>query len=92
MPRALTQAAARAALHMGSLFNMERHAVRKGKHLVASDQEVPLAYTLPGASRTSGLSVSTLRRRGKEGVLRLFRCGGRMLVDGASLRRMLGTE
>jgi hypothetical protein len=48
------------------------------------------SYTLPDAARLSGLSVSTLRRRGKDGVLRLFRCGGRTLVDGTSLRRLLG--
>jgi len=51
-----------------------------------------LTYTLQGAAILSGLSVATLRRRGKDGALRLFRCGGRTLVDGASLRRMLGIE
>jgi hypothetical protein len=49
-----------------------------------------LAFTLNDASRVSGLSRSTLRRRAAEGALRLFRCGGRTLVDGASLRRLLG--
>jgi hypothetical protein len=51
-----------------------------------------LSHTLQDASAISGLSVPTLRRRGKDGTLRLFRCGGRTLVDGASLRGMLGTE
>ena len=51
-----------------------------------------LAYTLPDASRISSLSVATLRRRAAEGQLRLFRVGGRTLVDGATLRRLLGTE
>lgn len=51
-----------------------------------------MTYTLQGASIVSGLSVATLRRRAKEGAIRLFRCGGRTLVDGGSLRRMLGIE
>jgi len=51
-----------------------------------------ITYTLPDAARISGLSPATLRRRGKEGALRLFRVGGRRLVDGASLRRLLGVE
>jgi len=51
-----------------------------------------LSYTLPDASRLSGLSVATLRRRAKEGLLRLFRVGGRTLVDGATLRRLLGSD
>ncbi|MFN7307465.1 MAG: hypothetical protein ACK5V0_08920 [Alphaproteobacteria bacterium] len=49
-----------------------------------------LAFTLSQATQVSGLSRSTLRRRGKEGALRLFRAGGRMMVDGASLRAFLG--
>ena len=49
-----------------------------------------LAFTLSQATQVSGLSRSTLRRRGKEGALRLFRCGGRMMVCGASLRALLG--
>jgi hypothetical protein len=50
-----------------------------------------LAYTLPDASRLSGLSPATLRRRAADGSgLRLFRIGGRTLVDAATLRRMLG--
>ncbi len=51
-----------------------------------------ITYTLQDASRLSGLSVATLRRRAAAGQLRLFRSGGRRLVDGASLRRMLGAE
>jgi len=49
-----------------------------------------LSFTLSQAESLSGLSRSTLRRRGKDGTLRLFRAGGRMMVDGASLRRFLG--
>ena len=49
-----------------------------------------LAFTLSQATQVSGLSRSTLRRRGKEGALRLFRAGGRMMVCGASLRAFLG--
>jgi hypothetical protein len=51
-----------------------------------------LAYTLPDAAALSGLHPATLRRRAKEGALRLFRIGRRTLVDGASLRRLLGAE
>ncbi|MCA3382616.1 MAG: hypothetical protein INF65_13165 [Roseomonas sp.] len=49
-----------------------------------------LSFTLSQAARISGLSTATLRRRGAEGKLRLFRCGGRRMVDGDSLRRMVG--
>ena len=49
-----------------------------------------LAFTISQAVADSGLSRSTLRRRGKEGALRLFRSGGAMMVDGASLRAFLG--
>ena len=51
-----------------------------------------ISYTLPDAERISGLSHSTLRRRAAEGRLRLFRVGGRTLIDGASLRQLLGAE
>lgn len=51
-----------------------------------------LSYTLTDAAALSGLHPATLRRRAKEGALRLFRVGGRTLVDGASLRRLLGAE
>jgi hypothetical protein len=51
-----------------------------------------LSYTLPDAAALCGLHPGTLRRRAKEGALRLFRVGGRTLVDGASLRRLLGAE
>lgn len=49
-----------------------------------------LTYTLPGAAALSGLSVATLRRRQKEGHLRFVRVGCRTLVNGDSLRRLLG--
>lgn len=64
-------------------------------HLAHSRTERPaplagaISYTLRDAARLSGLSIATLRRRAKEGLLRLFRVGGRTLVDGASLRRLL---
>jgi hypothetical protein len=51
-----------------------------------------LTFTLPGASTLSGLSVATLRRRAKDGSLRLIRVGSRTLVAGDSLRRLLGAE
>lgn len=51
-----------------------------------------LTYTLQGAALLSGLSVSTLRRRAAEGKLRLVRCGGRTLAEGASLRCLLNTD
>jgi hypothetical protein len=50
----------------------------------------PLSYTLQGASAASGLSVATLRRRQKDGLLRFHRVGGRTLVPAASLRELLG--
>ncbi len=49
-----------------------------------------LSFTLSQAAQVSGLSTATLRRRGADGTLRLFRCGGRCMVDGDSLRQMLG--
>ncbi|MCC7429024.1 MAG: helix-turn-helix domain-containing protein [Alphaproteobacteria bacterium] len=51
-----------------------------------------ITYTLPDAARLSGLSPATLRRRAKEGSLRLVRVGRRTLADGASLRRLLGVD
>jgi hypothetical protein len=51
-----------------------------------------ITFTLGGASTLSGLSVATLRRRAKEGSLRLVRVGSRTLVAGDSLRRLLGVE
>jgi hypothetical protein len=51
-----------------------------------------LSYTLQQAARLCGLSTITLRRRGAEGKLRLFRCGGRCMVDGDSLRQMVGAS
>lgn len=68
---------------------------KKGKRR-PEDRPAPLrdalSYTLPDASRLSGLSVATLRRRAAEGALRLFRCGGRTLAAGDSLRQMLGAS
>lgn len=49
-----------------------------------------ITFTLPDASALSGLSVATLRRRAKDGSLRLVRVGSRTLVNGDSFRRMLG--
>ena len=51
-----------------------------------------LSFTLQQAARLSGLSTATLRRRGTEGKLHLFRCGGRRMVNGDSLRKMLGVR
>jgi hypothetical protein len=47
-------------------------------------------YTLPDASAMAGLSQMTLRRRAAEGALVLRKVGRRRLVDGDSLRRLLG--
>lgn len=51
-----------------------------------------LSFTLSDASRLSGLSQPSLRRRAKEGRLMLVKIAGRTLVQGASLRRLLGLE
>lgn len=56
----------------------------------ASPPRDAITFTLPGASALSGLSVATLRRRAKDGNLRLVRVGSRTLVNGDSFRRMLG--
>ncbi|WP_144299801.1 MerR family transcriptional regulator [Elioraea rosea] len=48
-----------------------------------------ISYTLRDGERISGLSSATLRRRAKAGELILFRNGGRTLISGDSLRRML---
>jgi hypothetical protein len=68
----------------------------RGRKLHPQDRPAPianaLAYTLHDAARMTGLSVATLRRRGKDGVLELFKSGGRRLVTGPSLRRMAGAE
>jgi hypothetical protein len=50
------------------------------------------AFTLQHASRLSGLSVATLRRRARGKELDLFKIGGRTLVRGTSLRRLLGVD
>jgi hypothetical protein len=53
---------------------------------------------MPGpkpSSRTPPLQHAltyTLRRRAREGLLRLVRVGSRTLVVGDSLRRLLGTQ
>ena len=49
-----------------------------------------MAYTWQGGSEMSDLSVSTLRRRAQEGLLRTVRVGSRTLITGDSLRRLLG--
>ena len=49
-----------------------------------------LTYTLADAARISGLSRATLYRHEKAGRLRLVKVGGRTLVSGGSLRRLLG--
>jgi hypothetical protein len=51
-----------------------------------------LTFTLRQAAALSGLSPATLRRRARDGSLLLVKVGGRTLVNGASLRRMLGAE
>lgn len=68
--------------------------IKRGKRK-ADERPAPLptaiTYTLYDAARISGLSPMTLRRRAAAGALRVFRCGGRTLVNGDSLRAMLGT-
>ncbi len=68
----------------------------KGRKRSPDERPAPpphaLSYTLHDAARMTGLSVATLRRRGKDGVLELFKSGGRRLVTGPSLRRMAGAE
>jgi hypothetical protein len=67
-------------------------APRAPARVLTSPDPAALSYTLQDAGRLSGLHPVTLRRRAKEGDLRLFRVGGRTLVCGASLRRLLGVE
>lgn len=68
-----------------------RHGKRKPE-----DRPAPLptaiTYALPDASRISGLSQATLRRRAADGALRLSRVGGRTLLNGDSLRALLSAE
>ena len=64
----------------------------KNRRPEASPARDALTFTLSGAAMASGLSVATLRRRAKEGALRLVRVGRRTLVAGDSLRRMLGVD
>jgi hypothetical protein len=51
-----------------------------------------LAYTWTGGAEMVELSVATLRRRAKEGLLETVRVGGRTLIKGPSLRRMCGAD
>ena len=51
-----------------------------------------ITITLAEASRLSGLSQATLRRRAAEGRLTLRKVGGRTLVLYESLARLLGAE
>ncbi|TDG30609.1 helix-turn-helix domain-containing protein [Paracraurococcus ruber] len=52
----------------------------------------PLSHTLNDAARITGLSRSTLYRHAAAGRLRLLKCGGRTLVDAASLRALVGVD
>lgn len=49
-----------------------------------------LSYTLQEACAVTGLSESILRRRAKEGQLRLHRVGGRVLIPAGELQRLVG--
>ena len=49
------------------------------------------AYTWDDAAKMSGLSVATLRRLAKKGTLTLVKVGGRTLVGGDGLRRLVGS-
>lgn len=58
-----------------------------------SDQQMlPLTVTLVEASRLSGLSKSTLRRRNAEGKITLLKADGLVLVEMASLRSYLASR
>jgi hypothetical protein len=87
LPPLLCSAAHPASLLSGTYMLLDRKLRPK-----APPMRDALSYTLPGASALSGLSVATLRRRAKDGDLRLVRVGSRTLVAGDSLRRMLGVE
>jgi len=67
---------------------------RRGEKRRPEERPAPLAnaftYTLTDAERISGLSQPTLRRRAAEGRLQLVHVGGRTLVNGDSLRTLLG--
>lgn len=58
----------------------------------ATDAPEPLAYTLGEAARISGLSIASLRRHHKRGLLDCPRVGGRRLVDARSLRGLIRGE
>jgi len=47
-----------------------------------------LSYTLQELSATTGVSIPTLRRRAKEGLLRTFKVGGRRLACGESAHEL----
>lgn len=51
-----------------------------------------LTYTLHDAARLSGLSRSTLYCHESAGRLQMVTVGGRTLVSGSSLRRLLGVD
>jgi hypothetical protein len=71
------------------MLAMDNHTIRKRRNLRRAPCLEALTYTLADASRLSGLSQATLRRRAAEGSLRLLKIGRRRLVDAESLRRML---
>jgi hypothetical protein len=71
------------------MIETQTHTIRGRRNLRHAPCPEALTYTLADASRLCGLSQASLRRRAAEGSLRLVKVGGRTLVDGASLRRML---
>lgn len=48
------------------------------------------AFTLADTSTMTGLSIATIRRREKDGVIDFVRVGGRTLAKGDSVRRLVG--
>lgn len=53
--------------------------------------ETPEMVTLPRAPAIFGLSRSNLYRLAADGKIRMLKCGGRTLVDAASVRQFLAT-
>jgi excisionase family DNA binding protein len=49
----------------------------------------PLAVGIGEAARLTGLSVATLRRRNRDGLLPMVRVGGRRLIRLTDLRRLV---
>jgi excisionase family DNA binding protein len=49
----------------------------------------PLAYSFQGASKATGLGVSTLRREVRAGRLRAVRVRGRVVITDEDLQRYL---